>query len=117
MSEIWKKINGYDGYSISSHGRVASHFIRRGSNHTQYDMEISKEKTKLIAIMDDGRYLYTHINRPGSKVKKIRIHRLVLEAFVGNRKPGQVCRHLDGNRLNNRADNLEWGSQSKHCRW
>jgi hypothetical protein len=39
-----------------------------------------------------------------------RVNRLVLEAFVGTPLPGQVCRHLDGDKTNNRVENLCWGS-------
>lgn len=39
-----------------------------------------------------------------------RLHRLVLEAFVGACPPGMECRHLDGNPSNNCLSNLKWGT-------
>jgi hypothetical protein len=39
-----------------------------------------------------------------------RVNSLVAAAFHGPRPPGLQCRHLDGNRVNNRADNLAWGT-------
>lgn len=39
-----------------------------------------------------------------------KVHRLVLETFVGYRPKGLQCRHLDGNPANNRLDNLLWGT-------
>jgi transcriptional regulator with XRE-family HTH domain len=46
----------------------------------------------------------------GSRRRRVCIHTLVLEAFVGQRPKGMSCRHLDGNGFNNRLDNLKWGT-------
>jgi HNH endonuclease len=48
-------------------------------------------------------------SRKGGVLKAV--HRLVLEAFVGPCPEGMECRHLDGNRTNNRLDNLAWGTR------
>ena len=37
-----------------------------------------------------------------------RVHKLVAEAFLGKRPDGKHINHLDGNKTNNRAANLEW---------
>jgi hypothetical protein len=37
------------------------------------------------------------------------IHRIVLETFIGERPYKMMCRHLDGNKTNNKLDNLHWG--------
>jgi hypothetical protein len=42
------------------------------------------------------------------------VHRLIAEAFHGVATDGMVCRHLDGNRFNNAADNLSWGTPSEN---
>lgn len=42
--------------------------------------------------------------------KNRQVHHLILEAFVGPRPEGAICRHLDGNKLNNRPENLAWGT-------
>jgi hypothetical protein len=39
------------------------------------------------------------------------VHHLVLEAFVGPRRLGTECRHLNGIRGDNRAVNLKWGTR------
>ena len=41
-------------------------------------------------------------------------HRLVLESFVGPCPDGCEARHLDGNRLNNRVENLAWGTHREN---
>jgi hypothetical protein len=42
------------------------------------------------------------------------VHRLVLEAFVGSCPDSFECCHKDGNPLNNRLENLRWGSRSEN---
>lgn len=42
------------------------------------------------------------------------VHSLVLMAFVGPRPKGMQCRHLDGNNLNNRPENLRWGTAKEN---
>lgn len=42
------------------------------------------------------------------------VHRLVLEAFVGECPAGHEARHLDGNRINNHRSNLEWSTHSEN---
>lgn len=61
-----------------------------------------------------GQQKYRAIPVDGSK--KIYIHRTVCELFNGPPKPGQSCRHLDGNKYNNAASNLAWGSASENAK-
>jgi hypothetical protein len=44
-----------------------------------------------------------------------RIHRLVLETFVGPCPPGMVCAHNDGNATNNQIDNLRCDTHQANC--
>lgn len=59
-----------------------------------------------ITASRGGHKLYLMV---GSRGDTIRVHRLVLEAFVGECPAGYECRHLDDDGLNNRVDNLAWG--------
>jgi hypothetical protein len=43
-----------------------------------------------------------------------RVHKLVMEAFVGPCPPGKQCLHRDGNGLNNRLENLRWGTPEEN---
>ena len=45
---------------------------------------------------------------------KVGVHRLVLMAFVGTPLPNQVARHLNGKPLDNRLENLAWGTQQEN---
>lgn len=108
MREKWKDIPGYKGlYEVSNQGQVRS--IRRtwfsGPEH-----RIAREVLPKIKMSkpDGGGYLRVTLSKKGKK-NRISIHTLVLNTFVGE-KPGYECRHLDGNKNNNKLDNLCWGT-------
>jgi len=72
-----------------------------------------------------GKLLYGEIDRDGyrrvnlsreGKTYKRRVHRLVCEAFHGPAGAGLETRHGDGQRLNNAASNLSWGTKSDNMR-
>lgn len=50
----------------------------------------------------------------GSKKAEFRIHRLVLETFIGPCPNGMEGCHNDGNPLNNHLDNLRWDTHKKN---
>jgi hypothetical protein len=57
-----------------------------------------------------GGYLQLKLLRNGKEHHK-KVHTLVMETFVGPRPEGQECRHLNGNRQDNRLSNLQWGTK------
>ena len=89
----WKQHPIYKNYFFCEDGRVLSK---------------AKKTPRQIYGTDCGQQKYKAIPVDGSK--KIYIHRVVCELFNGPPKTGQVCRHLDGNKYNNAASNLAWGS-------
>lgn len=104
MRELWKDIPGYIGiYKISNLGSIKS-LVRKG------------RRTEIILEpgMDSDGYLHTSLRKNNIGVTR-KIHRLVLETFVGLRSRGMVARHLDGNRQNNRLDNLTWGTMIENA--
>jgi hypothetical protein len=94
--EVWRTISNYPRYEISNHGRVRSSHRGQIKFLKPWRHEFGYSKVHLFNV-DGGKKRY--------------IHQLVLEAFVGEREPGQEVRHLDGNPANNRIENLAWGTR------
>lgn len=44
------------------------------------------------------------------------LHKIILETYVGSRSKNMGCRHLNGNALDNRLENLCWGTQSENIK-
>ena len=62
-------------------------------------------------------YFSYNITLPDGSKKRLYAHRLVAEAFLEkplNIKKNQV-NHIDGNKLNNKVDNLEWATAAENC--
>lgn len=87
--EIWKDIEGYEGYQISNIGRV-----RRNDR-------------LLKTIKYNTGYLRTGLCKDG-KQKLYYVHRLVAKAFIPNPDNLPQVNHKDEDKTNNRVDNLEW---------
>lgn len=113
MTEIWKDINGYEGYyKISNLGRVKSVTRFVSSSRTNHKTQRAKE----IVGWDNGHgYLVVSLSKEGRR-KNHYIHRLVAEHFVDNPNNYKVINHKDYDRTNNRCDNLEWCTQLQNIR-
>jgi len=111
----------FPGYFAREDGVIFSHFqVKFGkspgksigsSREMIFDFSILREETPYLAntgYLCLGRYVLTEgvVSRCGISW----VHRLVLDAFVGPKPSGKCSRHLDGNRLNNRRENLQYGS-------
>ncbi len=96
-----RPIPGYEGlYSATDSGEIYSH-------HT--------EKIRKTFMMNAG-YLMLTINKNGKK-RTHTVHKLVALAYYGERPPGDIhVNHKDGNKLNNRPENLEYVTRSKNCK-
>ena len=103
MSEIWKDVKGFEGiYKVNRDGD-----IRR----------INRSKP-LTPKMNCG-YAKVTLSNNGKPVT-LYVHRVVAEAFVENPDNLPLVYHKDGDRTNNRADNLEWDNKRyviRKCAW
>lgn len=104
--EQWSAVPGFEGhYLVSSEGRVRSLKRRQRDGSPLF----------LNWKIDTYGYVSVHLWRD-SKPKNIRVHVLVAAAFLGERPEGHEVRHLDGNRMNPRLDNLAYGTRSENRR-
>ena len=102
MDDLFRPINEYPGYRVSINGGIQSSWTRRGGL-----CSIGGSWRPLQPIERHG-YLTVNLTLGGGKKTALRIHRLVLEAFVGPCSEGMVCCHNDGNPSNNRLENLRF---------
>lgn len=105
--ETWRPLVGYETlYKVSDIGRVRS--LPREVPHWRGGVSLRKERIRKATLNKDG-YRVVSLMCGGHK-ETIPVHVLVCATFIGPRPKGAVARHLDGDRLNNCADNLAWGS-------
>lgn len=106
LIEKWTHIKDYERmYSVSDLGRVKS--LQRKTFRKLTGWGLHKER--ILKQTDDGRgYLAVQLNREG-KGRTTRVHQLVAVAFKDHTIDGHnlVPNHIDFNKFNNRASNLE----------
>lgn len=114
IPEIWRDVPQYGGwYQCSTHGRVRSWKTLKTMASGER-MRLSEARI-LAPGETRGGYLIVGLSAAGS-VKSFRMNRLVLLTFVGSpdHPDAQAC-HRDGDRRNNRLDNLYWGSPKENA--
>lgn len=113
QNEIWKPIVGYEGrYEISNLGRVksvprfvtyAAGYVRKNAGRILTPVKASRNKS-----CDYYRVSLSKNNH----IKRFSVHRLVAEHFVEPKSGRDFVNHIDGNKHNNCASNLEWVTPS-----
>ena len=101
--EIWKDINGYEGfYQVSSFGRI-KRIISKGC---------TKEKIRKIQYKKNG-YAVVMLS-VSCKYKLVNLSRLVAESFISNPENKPEVNHKDLNKQNNFISNLEWSTKAEN---
>lgn len=106
--EAWESIPGYEGlYEVSTHGNIRSlkRYTTPGKVLKQY-------------ISTQNGYCYVSLSKNNKKITK-RVHKLVMMAFdpvyTGNMyNKDFTINHKNGDKADNRLDNLEWLTQSEN---
>ena len=111
MKEIWKDIEGYEGlYQISNLGNVKSlHRIANIPNGHR------KVKERILKQTENRGYRAVIISKEKTR-KEFSAHRLVAFHFIPNPENKPEVNHIDGNKSNNKVENLEWVTPSENIR-
>lgn len=106
--EIWKDIKGYENlYQISNLGNVRSLDRYKVTKGRYGEMKAKIKGKVLIPCINHDGYKEIVLSKNG-KSKMYRLHRIVAEAFINNDENKNQVNHKNGNKLDNRAENLEW---------
>lgn len=110
VNEEWRAIPGTDGrYEASSLGRIRSLWNAGGKGARRLRTE---PKVLKPYLSKHNGYFNCRFAKSGPTLT---VHKLVLLAFSGPAPEGKPCvGHKDGDRANNRSDNLEWVSYSEN---
>ena len=97
ITEIWRTHPKCPGYLFSNLGNIKErHYLDKW---IPYKVKINKEYP--------DRY---------PQLCNIKLHKIFAEIFIGKRPKGLVIMHLDGNKHNNAATNLKYGTTSENAR-
>lgn len=112
MEEIWHDIKGYEGlYQVSNYGNIKSMSrIRQGKKNRFY----STKKRILKPHFNKKRGYYQVILMKNGVIKLFTCHRLVAKTFLINIRNKKYVNHINGNKLDNKVENLEWCTHSEN---
>jgi hypothetical protein len=111
--EQWKPVVGYEGfYEVSNQGRIRS--VDRITNSSIRHNDHVVKKGKMLKLnLKRGGYLAVDLSKENVKKTKT-VHRIVAEAFIPNPEDKYTVNHINGNKSDNRVENLEWATSSEN---
>lgn len=107
MEEVWKDIQGYEGYyQVSNKGNV-----RSVDREVRCSNSIRFYKGRILSQCEDDHGYYRVLLSKAGKHRSSQVHRLVAEAFIENPNDLPEVNHKDEISKNNCVENLEWCSK------
>lgn len=109
--EEWRDIPGYEGfYQVSNTGKIRNVpgvlTIQKGASVYSTGTELTQHISR--------KYQHVILAHPNLGKKGYFVHRLVADVFHPNNENLPQVNHIDGDKLNNNADNLEWVTCSQN---
>lgn len=102
--EVWRWVVGYEGlYMVSTTGRLMA-VPHANKDGLEMNPTVTNRGYQVVSLYKDGLY------------RKSSIHRLVAQAFIPNPNGMPQVNHIDGNKLNNSVENLEWCTARQNIR-
>jgi hypothetical protein len=118
----YRSAPGFPGYRVGSDGSIWTAWRKVSLGGRRGTKQVIGDTWRLISLYV-GRCAYptASLRFLGGRGKnpvrlRVRVHTLVLTAFVGPRQDGMEACHNDGNPLNNRLVNLRWGTRADNMR-
>ena len=110
--EQWKDVLGYEGiYEVSDFGRIRRKNGKVKTGIRNNEFRNIKGKVLKQNLKRNG-YLTVDLSKE-HKVKTISVHRIVAIAFIEPVEGKLQVNHKNGNKLDNRVENLEWVTSNK----
>lgn len=101
---MWKPVKNYEGlYEVSDRGEIRS-LPRNGT---------VKSPRIIVQHLHKSGYMYCCLNK-NDKQKNSQVHRVVAEAFIPNPDNKPQVNHINGDKKDNRSENLEWATSSEN---
>lgn len=97
LTEDWKAVKGFEGHEVSNLGNVR------------------RDGVLLVQAIKETGYRRVTLKTAQGKCQRY-VHRLVAEAFIGDRPEGMEVNHIDGNKANNTPVNLEYVTHAENVR-
>jgi hypothetical protein len=109
--EEWIPVKDYEiYYHVNSSGEVKS--LKRVISEPRWGIRTYKEKIMKQGVV--AGYPAIRASKDGESII-LYVHRLVASAFIPNPENKPCVNHIDGNKLNNHKDNLEWCTHQENA--
>ena len=109
--ELWKDIPNFEGlYQANTNGEIRSINHIRKNGTSKYE-----QQGKLLKFnLNPNGYLQVRLSKNGV-AKTYRVNRLIALTFIKNPLNKETVNHINGNKLDNRVENLEWATEKEQA--